>query len=92
MSYYDDYIKMFPTPEAFVAAVEKMSTDSDDNDDISTIGCSPLVAFLQLRNEVFLASSANTKATRKTPTTKHKPVAAPPAPRRRAITRQKAHA
>jgi hypothetical protein len=91
MTFYQEYKKMFPTVEAFAAAVEKTPPD-ELHDDISTIGCSPLVAFLQLRNEVFLASSANAKATRKTPTTKHKPVAAPPAPRRRAITRQKAHA
>jgi hypothetical protein len=103
MTYYEKYKEMFPTVEAFAAAVEQRPLD-DLCDDISTAGCNPLVAIMQLRNEAIRASLANSKATqmtspkspRKTPPNAsiahHQPVAAPPAPRRHVTTRQRAHA
>jgi hypothetical protein len=103
MSYYDDYMKMFPTPEALDAAIGKTPGDAYD-DDISTAGCHPFAVFLRLRNEAIRASLLNPKATQmatpkassETPPNAsiahHQPVAAPPAPRRHATTRQRAHA
>jgi hypothetical protein len=103
MSYYDDYMKMFPTPEALDAAIGKTPGDAYD-EDISPVGCHPFIALLRLRDEATRASLANSKTPPNTspktptetppqaPTTNHQPVAALPTARRRATTHQKNHA
>jgi hypothetical protein len=57
MTYYEQYKKMFPTPEAFAAVIERTPLDGPE-DDVSVRPSMPLFVLMAEREKAIKAAAA----------------------------------